>query len=524
MPSAGYGFESYLAALRRDWYADDDLLRHLLDRYAPDADRGRLVAFGPTAAGRLRALAEESARPGNAPRLRRRDAFDRRVDAVELPGSTLEALRLVEGGVRLGAVHGDPFVHYAMVYILAQNGEAGVACSLACTDGLVRALDALGDRPIHHDVAAAVRASTPERYIHGAQFVTEIQGGSDIPANQAAAVREGDAFRISGRKWFCSNINADWFLVTARARPPGRDGADDDDPVGLFLVPAFVALATDAPAVTPGLPGRPGQPPADTRNGYTIERLKEKLGTRELATAEVAFDGALAWQVGPLDRGIANLLRYVLTPSRIACVVFAAAALRRAERITRAYAEFRSAFGRPIADYPLVARTLDGISAAREEALGCLFELVRRWEAAESDEHPHRDTIDFRVLLSLAKPVLTRRATTLLHEAMMLLGGNGIEEEFSPLPRLYRDAVIMETWEGPHNVLFTQALRDMTRFGIDPDAFLRRVTGEARPALRDALAAAFAEAEAGDAGAGALALADAAPSLVSAVGAAAVTR
>ncbi|MFW6192649.1 MAG: acyl-CoA dehydrogenase family protein, partial [Gemmatimonadota bacterium] len=92
---------------------------------------------------------------------------------------------------------------------------------------------------------------------------------------------------------------------------------------------------------------------------------------------------------------------------------------------------------------------------------------------------------DFRVLLSLCKPVLTRRSTRLLHEAMMLLGGNGIEEEFSPLPRLHRDAVIMETWEGPHNVLYTQALRDLDRLDVDPDAFVDR---HAASGTADALA------------------------------------
>ncbi len=523
MPSPSYGFGAYLDALSSDWFADDRLLQQLLDRYAGGAGRDRIAAFGPVAAGRLRALAEESARPANAPRLRRLDGWDRRVDAIELPGSTVEALAVAEGDAGLGAVHGDPFVHYAMIYLLAQNGEAGVACSLACTDGLVRALDAVGDRPVHARVAAAVRASTAERYVHGAQFVTEIQGGSDIPANEAVAVPDGDAYRIRGQKWFCSNINADWFLVTARALE--RDGADADDeggippealadaPVSLFLVPALAGEEDPGPRPDAGGDARLA---GGARNGYDIDRLKEKLGTRELATAEVTFHGALAWPVGPLERGVPNLLRYVLTPSRVACVLFAAAALRRAERVTRAYTGFRQAFGRPIAQYPLVARTLDQITRARADALGAAFDLVRRWEAAETSGYRAADAADFRILLSLAKPVLTRRATTLLHDAMMLLAGNGIEEAFSPLPRLYRDSVIMETWEGPHNVLFTQALRDMARFQIEPGPFLRRVTGDDRPTIRQGLETALAETAAGHPGEGALAVADIAPELIAA--------
>jgi alkylation response protein AidB-like acyl-CoA dehydrogenase len=483
-----YGFEPFLTDLSTDWYADDSLLGDLLGEYSPGADRGRLPAWGREVAGPLRSLAEESARPENAPRLQARDAYDHRVDAIVLPASTREALARAEGEAGLGCVRGDPFVHYAMVYLLAQNGEAGVACSVACTDGLVRALDALGDDAVHGRAVAEVRGSSGGRYVHGAQFVTEIQGGSDVPANRVRAVSEGESFRLRGQKWFCSNINADWFLVTAR---PETSSAPSDR-VGLFLVPAF---ASD---------GR--------RNGYTIDRLKDKLGTRELATAEVTFADAEAWPVGPLDRGIPSLLRYVLTPSRVACVIYAAGALRQAERIAGAYAGFRHAFGRPIAEYPLVARALDRIAAARAASLRCVFELVKLWEAAEADGFRGDDAAYFRILLSLAKPVWTRRATELLHEAIMVLAGNGIEERFTPLPRLYRDSVIMETWEGPHNVLYTQALTDLLRFDVDPAAFVERVRGERDPTLTDALAAALAAQRGGEDGT--VGLADLAPRLL----------
>jgi alkylation response protein AidB-like acyl-CoA dehydrogenase len=458
-----YRFNPFLDALSTDWYADDHVLDRLLSDFAPAADRDRLARWGPTVAGSLRRLAEDSARPENAPWLRNRNAYDRRVDDVVLPASTVEALTLAAGDAVLGDVRDDPFVHYAMVYLLAQNGEAGVACSVACTDGLVRALEALGDLNVHRDALRQVRESSPERFAHAAQFVTEIQGGSDVPANRVRAVADGDSFRLGGQKWFCSNINADWFLVTARPDTGAGPGPD----VGLFLVPS--------------------RDETGRRNGYTIDRLKDKLGTRELATAEVTFQGARAWPVGPPDRGIPNLLRFVLTPSRFACVIFAASALRQAERIAVAYGGFRRAFGHPIADYPLVARSLDQIASARVGALRCVFELLRLWRAAEAGGYRNDDAIHFRILLSLAKPVWTRRATDLLHDAMMVLGGNGIEERFSPLPRLYRDNVIMETWEGPHSLLYTQALNDLVRFDVDPAGFVERARGQADGRLADAL-------------------------------------
>lgn len=531
-----YSFRPFLDELETNWYRDDDLLRALLRTHAGDgggrggpvdggggprgggvrgsgdgaarAGGGRdaasgepgggipredeLAAWGATVSGPLRELARESARPENRPRLRHHDAHDRRVDEILLPGSTRRALAEAEGAQGLGALHGDPFRFYARTYLCHQNGEAGVACSMACTDGLVRALEALGDRPEHERAVDRVRASDRDRVWHGAQFVTEIQGGSDVPANDVRARRDGDAWRLRGQKWFCSNVNADYYLVTARPEgaPEGGEG------IGLFLVPAR----------------RDGE---EVRNGHTVDRLKEKLGTRELATAEVTFDGAVAWPVGPLERGLPNLVRHVLVPSRFGCVISSAGFLRRAQRIVEAYTEFREAFGRPIGQYPLVRRSVEEIRRAREETLAAVFGLLALWErarggegggdrgryaagdgdaAGDGEDGPaagaggaSRDAaaarVDFRVMLSLCKPVLTGRATRLLHEAMMLLGGNGIEEEFSPLPRLHRDAVIMEAWEGPHNVLLTQALRDLARFGVDPESFVGRLADAAPGAL-----------------------------------------
>jgi alkylation response protein AidB-like acyl-CoA dehydrogenase len=492
-----YDFDGFRTTLSDDWFTDDPLLGRLLDRFAPGTAGTRVAAFGPVVAGHLRNLAHESARPENKPLLRHRDAYGEHVDEVVLPPSTLEALRLTLGDLRLGAVQGDPFAHYAMIYLLAQNGEAGVACSLACTDGLARALTAFGDGDMQRTALDQVRSSDGERYVHAAQFVTEIQGGSDVRANRTRAVPDGDRFRLHGEKWFCSNINADWFLVTA---VPAESAGDGDDQIGLFLVPAW----KDAD-------------PTRGRNGYRIERLKDKLGTLELATAEVTFDGAAAWPVGPVDQGLRNLLRYVLVPSRFACVLFGAAAQRQAERLAEAYAGFREAFGRPIDRYPLVARSLDAISASRARSLACVFEILRLWEAAEAGKDAGPEATDFRILLSLAKPAITRQATGLLHDAMMLLGGNGIEERFSPLPRLFRDSVIMETWEGPHSVLHAQALRDLVRLGVEPRDFVARVAGPDRADLADRLSGITAAAAGGDEAA-TIELADLGPELVLAVG------
>jgi alkylation response protein AidB-like acyl-CoA dehydrogenase len=491
-----YSFQPFLERLGINWYQDDVLLHSLLNRYAgpggQDAE-AQLRNWGTLCGSTLAKLADESARLENRPFLERLDPYHRRIDEIVLPASTTRALQIVEGEHRLGALHGDPHVFIAKWYLCLQNGEAGVGCSLACTDGMVRALERLGDRPIHKDVVRQVRESSAERFTHGAQFVTEIQGGSDAASNVLEARRDGDRWTLHGQKWFCSNINADYFLVTGRPQgaEPGRRG------IGLFLVPAH---ADEARRV---------------RNGYSIDRLKDKLGTCELATAEVTFAGAEAYPVGALDRGLANVTSLVLVTSRVACIGVAAGFLRQAERIATAYTDFRRAFGHKLAEFPLVRKTLEGIRAAREQSLAALFELLRMWRAAEENGgETSTQSLDFRYLLSLAKPVLTREATSRVHEAIMLLGGNGVEERFSPLPRLWRDAIVMETWEGPHNVLFTQALRDMRRHEVDPAAFVSRLVGETRSDLSRELSgivARGAEAEA------TVALSEWAPKLVHAL-------
>jgi len=450
-----YSFAAFRQAVDTNRYRDDALLQRLLAKYAPGAADDAIDEFGALCSGKLRELADSSALIENRPYLRHYDAFNNRVDDVVLPASTERAYRIVEGRNRLHVPHGNTFVHYAKGYLFQQSGEAGVGCSIACTDGAVRVLDKLGDHEMHRKATADIRASTFERYHHAAQFVTEIQGGSDAGENVVVAREAAGSWTLHGQKWFCSNVNADYFIMTARPErsAPGGRG------VALFLVPAFL---DDDKRV---------------RNGYTIDRLKDKLGTRELATAECTFDGAEAYPLGPLDRGLANVVSNVLVTSRFACSSVAASFLRGAERYAEAYAEFRTAFGQKLQEFPLVRESLAEIRNARERSLAILFELTRMWPVADAADATSNESLDFRYLMSMVKPVLTRRATQVIHEAIMIHGAQGIEEQFSPLPRLWRDAIIMETWEGPHNVLFSQALRDMARFEVDPSAFVARVTG-----------------------------------------------
>jgi acyl-CoA dehydrogenase len=337
-----------------------------------------------------------------------------------------------------GVVGAPAFEQAALLYLLAQAGEGGHACPVVCTAGLVRALrrnasDELRDRFLPpllergYDVAH-----------RGAQFLTEIQGGSDVGANRVEAVPDGDAWRISGEKWFCSVADADQFLVTARPHgaPDGTRG------IGCFLVPRIV----DGSA-----------------NGFAIRRLKDKLGTRVLATGEIEFDGALAYAVGALEEGFRIAAGVVLNTSRWLNALGSTGLMRRAYLEAATFSRFRTAFGRPIGDFPLVRENLAVMTAEEQAALASTLELtalVHRIDAGTADDG---DVAWHRILVNANKFVTSLAATRVCRRGIEALGGNGTIEDFSPLPRLWRDAIVFESWEGTHNVLCEQVLRDLRR-------------------------------------------------------------
>jgi alkylation response protein AidB-like acyl-CoA dehydrogenase len=452
---APYSFGPYLAALGSDWWADDPELQAVLRHHGLRDEKAlaKISRYGIYAASAADAGANATDRPGELPYL---TPFDDHGEphpvGVYVPQATR---RNLAAALRAGtACDPDVLVRYGMAYLLMQTGEGGVVCPLACTDGFVRAVDALDCGPEVKAAVAHIRLQSPGAPVHAAQFVTEVQGGSDAATNTVRAIPQADgSFVLVGKKWFCSNPWAQYWAVTAR--PDG--GPDGPRGVGLFFVPRVID-------------GRP--------NGFRLDRLKDKLGTRSLPTAEMTLTGARGWPIGELQAGLSNMVRIVLSTSRFWNALSGAATLRAAERIACAYADFRYAFGRPIREYPLVAQTLEDLRRDRRAHLAGVFEVLAAWEKSLGD-CSRDDRVRSRILIMLAKTCGSRRATQRVHDAMMVLAGNGIEERFSSLPRLFRDAVIMETWEGPHGLLLTRSLMDARRFGAaeDPRGFTRLLLG-----------------------------------------------
>jgi len=461
-PEPTYSFEPFLDALGDDFFDDDPDLSALLTHHGlePGESWDKVARYGKFSASAGAAGAEATDRPDALPKLLPFDAYGApHPVGIAVPQATR---RVLAAALRAGvATEPDVRVRYAMAYLGAQVGEAGVMCPLACTDGLVRTLQEIDSGDRGQAALEHILLQAPDGPVHGAQFVTEVQGGSDAGTNRVRAVPQGDgSYRLYGTKWFCSNAWAQYWAVTARPEdaPAGPRG------VGLFLVPR--------------------ENPVGTANGFRLDRLKDKLGTRSLPTAEMTLEGALAWPMGDLHSGLSNVVRIVLTTSRFWCALAATAQIRAAERIARAYAHFRIAFGQPIASFPLVEESLEQLTRDRRHLLAACFEVLAIWERVATAERAGQvpdpqDALRSRLLVMMAKTVCTRRGTQRVHEAMMVLGGNGIEERFSALPRLLRDAVILETWEGPHGLLTSRLLLDISKHGgaEDPKALSALLLG-----------------------------------------------
>jgi acyl-CoA dehydrogenase len=332
-----------------------------------------------------------------------------------------------------GIVGADAVGQASLFYLLAQAGEGGHACPVVCTAGLVRALRTTASDELRERFLPPLLETDYDRAQRGAQFLTERHGGSDVGANRVEAVPEGEHWRLHGEKWFCSVADADQFIVTARPRgaPDGTRG------IGCFLVP------------------RDG-------GGFRIRRLKDKLGTRALATGEIEFEAAHAYPLGPLEDGFKTAVS-VLNTSRWLNAVGSAGLMRRACLVASEFAREREAFGGPIDRFPLVRENLAVMKAEADAALASTMELTSLVDRIDKGEADDDDIAWHRLLVNANKFVTSIAATKVVRRGIEALGGNGTIEDFSPLPRLYRDAIVFESWEGTHNVLCAQVLRDLER-------------------------------------------------------------
>ena len=448
-----------------DYYRDDPFIQKVVKHFAKEhweqVDQ-EARELSPKVSFRWRDMAETISRPDNRPSILHYDGHHHRIDRIVRPLETeiMEKEVFSEG---LFSEKTSPWSRLLKMYLVYQNGEACISCPLTCTEGLVALLETYADTPETKSILKHCKDGINGGFAIGAQYLSEIQGGSDVAANLLEAVPAGEFWRLYGTKFFCSATHADYAVVTAKPR--------GSEKVGLFVVPSWL----------------PGNKQKEIRNGYTIDRLKWKLGTSELTTAEITFDGAIAYPVGPLDKGIANVVGIVLTYSRLTVGLSAAASMTRAARETEKYSKFRSAFGLPIGEFPMLARQITSIQNSAKRTTVGAFKLYSEFLKLEEGlkggvvtgdcEKMKAQRFKIRELIMLQKITASSDAVDVLRTALSVFGGHGAMEDFSSLPRLFRDAIINELWEGPRNVLLSQIHRDWVQVldGYQPAEFIEDV-------------------------------------------------
>ncbi len=433
-------------------FETDRALRHAVAEEGGAWAQGRLAAFGAlVGSDRVQELGRLANR--QAPELHTHDRFGNRIDEVEFHPAWHELMKVG----REAEIHALPWnrpepgshVARAALAFLMNQAESGVCCPFAMTFAAIASLREQPELAAEWEppltAAGYDPRAMPLRQKHAASLgmaMTEKQGGSDVRANTTRAVPldrggPGGAYNLTGHKWFCSAPMSDGFLTLAQ----GEDG------LSCFLVPRWLEDGT--------------------RNRFFIQRLKDKLGNRSNASAEIEYRDTWARLVGEPGRGVAVILKMVQL-TRLDVSLCSAALMRRALIEALHHAAHRRAFQKTLIDQPLMANQLADLALESEAATRLVLRLARAFDRAETEESERAFA---RIATPVAKYWLAKRAPGAVFEAMEVLGGNAYVEE-SILPRLYREAPVSAIWEGCGNVICLDVLRALAKEPEGAAAFL----------------------------------------------------
>ena len=435
-----------------NFYRADPALTDLLRLHLPDVlfrhIEPHLDRLGALAGGHLDECARLADR--HPPVLHQRDRFGGDTQHIEYHPAyrELEKAAFGEFGIHamsvrkgiLGWPDKYPVVAKHAFTFLFNQAEFGLGCPINVTDGCAKLLNNFGSEALKARYLDGLTQTDMSKLTQGGQFMTEKEGGSDVGTLTTIAVPDGDRWRLHGEKWFCSNADAEMVMLLARPEGagPGTRG------VGLFLMPRRLEDGS--------------------QNHYRIVRLKDKLGTRSMASGEIKLEGAIAYAVGKLDRGFVQMAEMV-NSSRLSNGVKSTALMRRAHHDAMTVARNRVVFGQRIIDLPLARRQLMKIMLATEQALSMSFLTADALDRAEDSSQ------DAAALLRILTPTLkfraTRDARKVCGDALEMRGGIGYIEEFATA-RLLRDAHLGSIWEGTGNIVAIDTLkRAVGRHGAD---------------------------------------------------------
>src|SRR3954452_1626795 len=426
-----------------NFYRADPSLSDLLRLHLPEPLFRQLEPHLDRLGGLAGGYLDECARLADrhVPVLHQRDRFGRDAQWIEYHPAyrELEKAAFGEFGIHAMSLRkgilGWPATYpvaakHAFTFLFNQ-AEFGLGCPINVTDGCAKLLAKFGDPSLQARYLDGLTQTDMHKLTQGGQFMTEKEGGSDVGQLTTTAVRQGEHWRLTGEKWFCSNADAG--VVMLLARPQGAESGTSG--VGLFLMPRFLD---------------DGSP-----NHYRIVRLKDKLGTRSMASGEIKLEGAIAYALGKLDRGFVQMAEMV-NSSRLSNGVKSTALMRRAWHDAMTVARNRVVFGQRIIDLPLARRQLMKIMLATEQALSMSFLTAGALDRAEAGSQ------DAAALLRILTPTLkfraTRDARKVCGDAMEMRGGIGYIEEFATA-RLLRDAHLGSIWEGTGNIVALDALK-----------------------------------------------------------------
>jgi alkylation response protein AidB-like acyl-CoA dehydrogenase len=435
-----YDISSYAGLRGKNFYDLDRALQRMVSRYTNDFDPAHrsalekhLQGYGFLVGGILDELTEKCHREGKYGEIIKYDRTGTRIDQIQYSPEQIESRRIsYEYGVVNLDFHPEwkyKFAHihrYALTYLMNLNGEGGVACPLAMTDGMILGLKKNGSETQKEKYLPLVAGEGSASHFMAGQYVTERVGGSNVSANRTIAKRQANGkWSLTGEKWFCSNPGDLW-VTTAKL--------EGTNTIGLFLVPRIKENGE--------------------LNGHHILRKKDIIGSRGKVTVEIIYDDVEAEEFGRPGHGIVNLIKYIIKISRIHVGLGACGNARRAVMEALEYGKWRTAYGKHIKDFPIFTRNL-----AEMQILQTAMTFVN----FRSIDLSEKENLACEILIPLLKFKSSAQASWMTQRAILCLGGNGIVGDFSPLPRLHNDSIINETWEGTHLIITDHCLHALQK-------------------------------------------------------------
>ncbi|MBL90442.1 MAG: acyl-CoA dehydrogenase [Myxococcales bacterium] len=421
-------------------YTTDRALRLLLERCLPQdvlgAVQGDLENFGLRVTDDILDLC--LAAQAQEPRLQQFDAWGNRIDEIHVSDAwkALGAIAAQEGLVALAyeRPHGaaSRICQAAKLYLFNPS-SAIYTCPLAMSDGAARLIEVHGDATLKEKAYKHLISRDPKDVWTSGQWMTERAGGSDVSGTETMARPAEGGFELTGTKWFTSATTSQMAMTLARV--------EGDQALSLFYIETRL--------------------PSGHLNNIEIHRLKDKLGTRAMPTAELSLRNTPAQLVGTQGRGVAQMAT-LFNVTRIYNAITSVGYMRRGLALAADFAQRRQAFGRPLSQHPLHVRTLAGLQARLVASLHVVFYVTQLQGKLECDEASQDERAALRLLTPVAKLFTAKESVSVLSEVLECFGGAGYMED-NHLPVLLRDAQVLPIWEGTTNVLSLDALRSIQK-------------------------------------------------------------